>query len=395
MSGPLGQGDDVLMRRAIALGMKGRGWVEPNPMVGCVIAKDGRVIGEGYHERYGGPHAEPKAMGACVESPQGATAYVTLEPCCHTDKQTPPCVPQLIEAKLARVVIGAIDPNPRVAGRGTEQLRSAGLTVDILNLPAARQLIAPFVARITHHRPYVTLKWAQSADGKVAGPGGRRVQISGPLSTRAIHELRARCDAIMVGVNTVLCDDPMLTVRLAEPRRPLIRVVLDATLRTPAQSRLVRTASEQKVIIYTSHATLACQGGARGQLEAAGVELRPAPEPQPGRLSLSHVLHDLGRLTLTHLLVEPGPTLAKSFLETGLWDRAWAIRSASRIDSPTAPEAPAIAIEPVAHAMLGQDRLVEYLNPLSEVMFNPDPSADFVMAASGSSPPHLPSYRSE
>lgn len=395
MSTSANHADDVFMRRAIALGMKGRGLVEPNPMVGCVIARDGRVIGEGYHERYGGPHAEPNALAACSESPNGATAYVTLEPCCHIEKQTPPCVPRLIEAKLARVVIGALDPNPQVAGRGAEQLRSAGVGVEVLDLPAAWQLIAPFAARVTHRRPYVTLKWAQSANGKVAGPAGRRVQISGPLATRAIHELRARCDAIMVGVNTVLFDDPMLTVRLAEPRRPLIRVVLDASLRTPVQSRLVRTASEQKVIIYTSDAALAGEGSARGELEAAGVELRPAPAPQPGRLSLPHVLHDLGGLALTHLLVEPGPTLAESFLRTGLWDRAWAIQSASRIDGPTAPAAPAIAIEPVADAMLGEDRLVEYLNPRSDVMFNPDPSADFVLAAGDRSLPHLPSYRSE
>lgn len=349
-------------------------------MVGCVVVKEGRVIGEGCHERYGGPHAEPKALAACTESPTGATVYVTLEPCCHLDKQTPPCVPRLIEAKLARVVIGVPDPNPRVAGRGVEQLRAAGIDVTLLNLPAASQLIAPYIARMKFHRPYVTLKWAETADGKVAGPAGRRVQISGEQSTRVIHELRARCDAILVGINTVLRDDPMLTVRLAERRRPLIRVVLDTDLRTPPGSRLARTAPEQKVVIYASETALAHRAGARRQLAESGVDVRPAPQDQPGMLALSHVLHDLYDMTVTNLLVEPGPTLAARLLKEGLWDRAWAIRSPRRIDDPTAPQAPAISIDPVAHAMLGPDQLFEYLNPSTEVMFNRDPSPDFLLA---------------
>lgn len=394
MSGPVSNVDAAFMHRAIALAMRGRGSVEPNPMVGCVIVKEGRVIGEGYHERYGGPHAEPNALSACTDSLHEAAAYVTLEPCCHLDKRTPPCVPRLIEAKLAQVVIGALDPNPKVAGRGMEQLRAAGIDVKVLNLPAASQLIAPYIAGMKFHRPYVTLKWAETADGKIAGPAGRRVQISGEQSTRAIHELRARCDAILVGIDTVLRDDPMLTVRLAEQRRPLIRVVLDSELRTPPGSRLAQTASEQKAVIYAAESALARQSIAREQLANLGVEARAVPQQQRGMLSLSHVLGDLGGMGVTHLLVEPGPTLAASFLKSGLWDRAWVIRSPSRIDDLTAPTAPAIAIDPVAQAMLGPDRLIEYLNPSSEVMFKADPSPDFLLAT-GQPFAYPPSNRSE
>src|SRR5829696_3035988 len=156
--------DEQFLRRALRLAMNGRGRVEPNPMVGCVIVKNGQVIGEGYHSQFGGPHAEPTALANCTESPAGATAYVTLEPCCHTNKKTPPCAPRLIEAKIARVVIGCLDPNPNVNGQGVAMLRNAGVQVDgpILEGPA-KQLIAPFIALTVHRRPYVTLKWAQTA----------------------------------------------------------------------------------------------------------------------------------------------------------------------------------------------------------------------------------------
>src|SRR3954453_17641477 len=160
--------DDDFMRRALPLAMNGRGRVEPNPMVGCVIVKNGRVIGEGYHAQFGGPHAEPTALANCAESPAGATAYVTLEPCCHTNKKTPPCVPRLIEAKIARVVVGTLDPNPEVDGKGVAMLRAAGITVDraTSELEAeCKQLIAPFIKRVLHRQPYVTMKWAESSNG--------------------------------------------------------------------------------------------------------------------------------------------------------------------------------------------------------------------------------------
>src|SRR5829696_6363962 len=206
--------DIAMMRRAVALAQRGRGRVEPNPMVGCVIVRDGRVIGEGFHEQFGAPHGEAAALAACAESPAGATAYVTLEPCCHTNKKTPPCVPALIEARLARVVVGSVDPNPDVNGQGLDQLRAAGIAVTQGVLEeSTKQLLAPFIARVVYDRPYVTLKWAETADGKVAGPRGERLQISNPRSTRAVHALRAASDAILVGINTVINDDPLLTAR--------------------------------------------------------------------------------------------------------------------------------------------------------------------------------------
>src|SRR5687768_2554687 len=240
--------DVKMMRRAIRLAMNGRGRVEPNPMVGCVIVRDGRVIGEGFHEQFGGPHAEPAALAACTESPEGATAYVTLEPCCHTNKKTPPCTPALIAAKIARVVVGSVDPNPDVNGQGLDQLRAAGITVTQGVLEeSAKQLLAPFIGRVVYDRPYVTLKWAETADGKVAGPGGERLQISNERCARVVHKLRAASDAVLVGINTVINDDPMLTPRDVPTTRRIIRAVLDARLRIPMSCKLVRTARQSRV----------------------------------------------------------------------------------------------------------------------------------------------------
>jgi diaminohydroxyphosphoribosylaminopyrimidine deaminase/5-amino-6-(5-phosphoribosylamino)uracil reductase len=192
---PMCATDEQFLRRAIRLAMNGRGGVEPNPMVGCLIVKNGRIIGEGFHAKFGGPHAEPTALASCDENPEGATAYVTLEPCCHRNKQTPPCVPRLIKSRIGRVVIGCLDPNPHVNGRGMAMLRDADIGVDGPLLEAeCKQLIAPFIARTVFGRPYVTLKWAQTADGKIAGPGGRRMQISNEHSMAVVHTLRARCD---------------------------------------------------------------------------------------------------------------------------------------------------------------------------------------------------------
>jgi len=375
----LSESDHSHLRRALSLAIKGRGRVEPNPMVGCVIVKDGRVIGEGYHQQFGGPHAEPNALSACVESPRGATAHVTLEPCCHTNKKTPPCVPRLLEAQIGRVVIGALDPNPLVAGKGAAQLKAAGVQVEVLDLPTARQLIAPFIARTTFGRPYVTLKWAESADGKVAGPRGRRVQITNEQSTRLVHELRSRSDAILVGINTVLMDDPLLNARRVEPLRPMTRIVLDRKLQIRPASRLVQTALETRTLVYTS--SRMTETDRARELIRAGVELRVAAE-SPAGLSLADVITDIGTLGATHLIVEPGPTLARSFLvrNSMLWDRAWVFRSLMRIDDPSATPAPPTPIGKVAELAIGTDQLTEYLNPASDAMFSPEPSADFLLA---------------
>jgi diaminohydroxyphosphoribosylaminopyrimidine deaminase/5-amino-6-(5-phosphoribosylamino)uracil reductase len=368
--------DREFLDQAVQLAMGGRGRVEPNPMVGCVIAQDGRALGQGSHQRFGGPHAEPNALAACRESPAGATVYVTLEPCCHTNKKTPPCVPALIAANVARVVVGCVDPNPQVSGRGIEQLRLAGIAVDVADDERCRQLLAPFVAANVHRRPYVTLKWAQSADCKVAGPGGKRVRISNEASHRVIHEVRSRCDAVMVGIGTVMADDPLLTVRGVEAKRPLLRIVLDSDLRLPMHSQLVRTIDQGRVIDFCSKEA-ADYSGTRAALASVGVEIHAVSSDGPGRLSLEQVLSQVARLGVTHLMVEPGPTLARRFMECGCWDRAWVFRSSRKIDDPTAPAAVGAPANAVAQTTIDGDVLTEYLNP-DGVYFGPFPSADFV-----------------
>lgn len=366
--------DETFMRRALSLAGKGRGAVEPNPMVGCVIVKGDRVIGEGLHQKFGGPHAEANALDACTDSPAGATAYVSLEPCSHTNKKTPPCAPRLSEAKLARVVVGCIDPNPQVSGRGIEQLRQAGIEVTVPVLDAeAKQLNAAFFKRILHGLPYVTLKWAQSSNGKVGGPPGRRVWISNDASRQLVHNLRARSDAILVGIDTVLSDDPLLTARCVETARPLTRAVLDRRLRVGLTSRLVKTAREHPTIVYC----------AEGKVDSAtAFELRERRVTVVGlsvagdKLDLTEMLRHLAARDVTHLLVEPGPTLAASFLELALADRMWVIRSPSAIEGDDAPSAPQIPYPSTARVWLQGDELTEYLNPTSPAFFSLQPSMD-------------------
>lgn len=364
--------DEEFIGRAIGLAMKGRGRVEPNPMVGCVLVKEGRVIGEGYHEQFGGPHAEPAALANCRESPSGATAYVTLEPCCHSDKKTPPCVPKLIEAGIARVVIGCLDPNPQVNGRGAAMLREAGVVVDGPVLEAeCRQLIAPFIAHTVYGRPYVTLKWAQSSDGLIAGSGGRRMQISSPDATRAIHGLRARCDAILVGAATALNDDPLLTARGVPDARPLIRAVADPHLRMRPDLKLVRTAREGLVVIYHGPDVPADDPRLRA-LHEQGVRTATVAD-------LKGILADLHADGVTHLLVESGRRLAAAFVEANLADRIWVIRSPDALGIADAPRAIPMPHPPAAQRTIGPDIFVESLNPGSDAFYASVPSADWAL----------------
>ncbi|HEV8293679.1 MAG TPA: bifunctional diaminohydroxyphosphoribosylaminopyrimidine deaminase/5-amino-6-(5-phosphoribosylamino)uracil reductase RibD [Tepidisphaeraceae bacterium] len=373
----------TFMRRALELAARGRGSVEPNPMVGCVIVQGGRVIGDGYHQQFGGPHAEREALDACRESPRGATVYVTLEPCCHTNKKTPPCVPALIEAGVAKVVVGCLDPNPQVAGKGIESLRTAGIDVKIGMLePEAKQLNAAYFARVICGRPYVTLKWAQSADSKVAGPRGQRKQISNDLSMKVTHELRARSDAILVGIGTVLADDPLLTARTSQPKRLLIRAVMDSSLRIPLDSKLVTSAGDGKVIVYRASPPKAEISSGdplkRGSLLLIerGVEVVEVPTGRMGKPTPTIVLADLAKRGVTHLVVDAGPTLGQSFIDQGIADRIWLIKSPIVIGADDAPSAPLAPYPEVASLDLRGDRLIEMLNPFSDVFFARAPSAD-------------------
>lgn len=370
--------DDIsFLRRAIRLAMSGRGSVEPNPMVGCIIVRDGRVIGEGFHAKFGASHAEPTALAASSESPAGATVYVTMEPCCHLNKKTPPCAPRLIEAKVGRVVFGCLDPNPDVNGKGIAMLQSAGVQVDGPILDAeTRQLNAAFFKGTCHQRPYVTLKWAQSADGKVAGAAGRKLWISNPTSTRAIHELRARCDSILVGIGTVLNDDPLLTSRGVPGARPLRRAVLDSNLRIPLESLLVHTGAGEVTVFCSRDAYR--QSPRVTELQRLGVDVTPIrSDPVAPGLALDDVLYDLDNFG-SHVLVEAGPTLARSFIEHNLADRVWVLHSPTAINDESAPRAAEVPYPITAEADLGDDRLVEHLNPHGAVYFAPEPSADFV-----------------
>lgn len=366
--------DETFLEQALAVAGRGRGAVEPNPMVGCVIVRGGRVIGSGYHERYGGPHAEPNALAHCAEPTDGATVYVNLEPCCHVGKKTPPCVPILIEAKIGRVVIGCLDPNPSVAGKGVEQLRSAGIeTVVGIREAESKQLNAPFFAVQQEHRPYVTLKWAESADGKVAGPGGERLHISGPESNRVTHQLRARFDAILIGIQTAVMDNPRLTTRGVEPCRPLARIVLDSSLRLPHDSRLAKTARAHATHVFGVQCEndTAWAERARG-LRDAGILVHAVHADATGKVDLAAMLHLLAsELRVTHLLVEGGPTVHASFIRQNLADRAWVIRAPTTVGSADAPQATILpnTFAETVEVALGSDRFAEYLNRLSPVYF--------------------------
>jgi diaminohydroxyphosphoribosylaminopyrimidine deaminase/5-amino-6-(5-phosphoribosylamino)uracil reductase len=384
--------DREMMRRAIRLAMNGRGSVEPNPMVGCVIVKDGRIIGEGYHAKFGGPHAEPNALASCKEDPRGATAYVTLEPCCHTNKKTPPCAPRLIEAKIGRVVVGSLDPNPMVDGKGLEQLRAAEIEVaGPVMEPEAKQLIAAFLAGTKHRRPYVTLKWAQTADGYVAGAGklglvhGKRLQISNAASTRLVHQLRARCDGILVGSNTIQADDPLLTARGVEDARPLLRVGLASRKGLFLNRQLQGSRSKGPILLYCTQRVLNADAHTtRKVIERMNVPVQTVESTAEGLIDLIAVLADLRARNVTQLLVEPGPTLASSFVHDDLADRIWVFRSPRSLEQPgrAAASIPSHFIK-TGELDVDADVLIEYLNSNSPVFFAAEPSADFVLAAEG------------
>lgn len=371
------------MRAALGLATRGRGHVEPNPMVGCVIARDGRAIGEGFHERFGGAHAEINGLAACTEDPAGATAYVTLEPCCHENKKTPPCVPRLMAAKLGRVVVGTLDPNRQVSGEGVRQLRAAGIevTVGVLE-PECRQLIAPYIARTLHNRPYVTLKWAVSADGKIAGRQGRAVRITNDVATAAVHALRGLCDAIAVGTNTLVNDDPLLTARTPDPPRRPIRVVLSNRLILPGDRRLFNAVGAAPVLVYTARTR--SDSREADAIRRSGAEVFGLPESDNWRgdvrFSMRDVYADLAQRDVTHLLVEPGAKLARELIERNQADRAWVIRGRVTIGD-DGIAAPSCSWPPVASANLDGDRLREKLNIGSHCYFAAEPSPDLRIAS--------------
>ena len=308
--------DEQHMRAALALGRRGLGATWPNPAVGCVLVRDGRVVGRGTTQPGGRPHAEAVALAMAGPASRGATAYVTLEPCSHHG-QTPPCADALIAAGIARVVVAGSDPDPRVDGAGIARLRAAGIpvTTGLLATEADAQQ-AGFLLRIRQGRPLVTLKLATTLDGRIATRTGDSRWITGPAARRAGHALRGSHDAVMVGIGTVLADDPDLTCRLPGYRRtPLVRIVLDSTLRTPLSARLVTTCADSPAwIIHGS----AAAPDRRAALERAGVRLFTTGGP---RVDMAAALRALGSAGLTRVLAEGGAGVAASLLHADLADR--------------------------------------------------------------------------
>ncbi|MGN0037905.1 MAG: bifunctional diaminohydroxyphosphoribosylaminopyrimidine deaminase/5-amino-6-(5-phosphoribosylamino)uracil reductase RibD [Coriobacteriales bacterium] len=361
---------EPLMRRALALAAKGAGWAAPNPQVGAVIVRDGSIIAEGWHTAYGELHAEREALADCArrgEDPTGATVYVTLEPCCHTGKQ-PPCTEALIAAGISRVVMGAPDPNPLVAGKGIAQLRQAGIeVVEGVLVDECRELNRAWLHYIQTGLPYVTMKYAMTLDGKIASCTGDSKWVTGPQARKRVHEDRAKAAAIMVGVGTVLADDPLLTARpqgVANPHQPA-RFVLDAQLRTPADSQLALTAFEVPTYILCEPDAPASR---REALRDAGCKIWTMPASE-GRIDLRELLRTMGEKGFQDVTVEGGGQLHGSLLATGMVKRVQAYVAPKVIGGKAAPSPVegagipamelALPLQGVSVTPLGEDLLIE------------------------------------
>jgi diaminohydroxyphosphoribosylaminopyrimidine deaminase / 5-amino-6-(5-phosphoribosylamino)uracil reductase len=303
------------MGRAMELARRGEGYVEPNPMVGCVLVRNGEVVGEGWHQKFGGPHAEVEALAAAGSAAKGATAYVTLEPCSHTGK-TPPCTEALIRAGVERVVVGCRDPNPHVSGEGVAQLEAAGVKCHPSVLAdEAADVIAPFTKLVTTGRPWVIAKWAMTLDGKFATHTGDSRWISGEQSRAKVHQLRGRVDAIVVGAGTVKQDDPLLTARPPGPRTPT-RIILDSQASLPLASQLVATAHETPVLLATSSTASPERLQA---LRERGVEVWQTDEIDSTK-RWNALLDELGRRQMTNVLVEGGAKVLGALFDAGAID---------------------------------------------------------------------------
>ena len=344
------------MRHAIELAKKGGGYVHPNPLVGCVVVNNGEIIAEGYHEKYGEYHAERNALLRCQSETKGASLYVTLEPCCHYGK-TPPCTEIIIEKGIKKVFVGILDPNPLVAGKGVKILQDAGIEVEVgLCEDEIRELNKVFLKYITTKHPYVIMKTAMTLDGKIAAFTGDSRWVTNEQSRKLVHELRSEMAAVIVGIGTVLADDPMLNVRLeGNPHQP-IRIVVDSKLRMPIDSQLVNTAKEYRTIVANTvissdrresrpeRSESFCQRQKNLQqlneispfrsasvemtkkmrtLESLGVEIIEC-QSNNGHVNINDLMFKLGAMGIDSLLLEGGGTLNAAFLEAGCVDEVWA-----------------------------------------------------------------------
>lgn len=308
------------MTLALRLAAKGLGTTSPNPMVGALVVRQDRIIGQGYHLRPGTSHAEIHALRQAGRHAQGATLYVTLEPCCHLGKRTPPCVPEIVRSGVRRVVVAMRDPNPLVNGRGIKQLRQAGIPVTIgVARQEAERLNNAYCHWMKTTRPYVILKTGMTLDGQLATATGESQWITGELSRREVHQLRRQVDAVLIGIGTVLADDPLLTARtgrrlqIVTPRQPL-RVVVDSRLRTPLKAQILAQQNIAKTVIAT---TAAAPTVRRSALQRKGIEVLILPAVQK-RVSLPALLKELGRRGVTSLLVEGGSEMNAAMLKSKL-----------------------------------------------------------------------------
>ena len=304
--------DRQYMKMALELAQKGMGFTAPNPMVGAVIVKNGRIIGQGYHRKYGELHAEREALAVCTEEPKGASIYVTLEPCCHYGKQ-PPCVNAILEAGIRRVIIGSSDPNPLVAGKGIRILKDHGIEVteNILK-EECDKLNEAFFYYIQNKKPYVVMKYAMTMDGKIAAYTGESKWVTGEAARIHVQEQRLKYTGIMVGVGTVLADDPMLTCRLENSRNP-VRIICDSHLRTPLTSKIVRTAETIPTILASSSKD---QQKIKNY-EELGCQVLYVPEKN-GHIDLNRLMELLGAAKIDSILLEGGGSLNWSALESGI-----------------------------------------------------------------------------
>ncbi len=311
--------DKKYTRQCFALARKGAGSVSPNPMVGCVIIKNGKVIGTGYHQKFGEAHAEVYAINNATESVKGATVYVNLEPCNYFGK-TPPCTKLLIASKVKRVVVGMLDPNPKVSGKGIKQLQKAGIEVvtDVLE-DEAKQLNEVFTKYILTNRPFVTLKVAQTLDGKIADRNKRSQWITGRESIKVAHQLRAEYDAVLVGAGTIKADDSLLTVREVKGRNP-VRIIIDGNFTVPEDAKIFQEPSA-KTMLFIGEKRTRKQNDKKSRLADTGIEIIEMPDPVAGYLSLENILKVLGERGIASVLVEGGATTFSHFLERNLADK--------------------------------------------------------------------------
>ena len=317
------QEKEEYMRRALELARKGEGHTSPNPMVGCVVVKDGRIISEGYHEKYGEFHAERNALTRCTEDTTGADLYVTLEPCCHQGK-TLPCTDIIIEKKIARVFVGSMDSNPLVAGKGVQILRDHGIYVETGILEEeCLKLNEVFYHYITTKTPFVVMKYAMTLDGKIACATGDSKWVTGEIARAQVHRMRGRYRGIMVGIGTVLADDPMLNCRVEGGVDP-VRIICDSNLHIPLESQIVKTASEIETIVACSQESLEAERKQEKirKLTEAGIQLI-GTEGAHG-VNLVELMKKLGEQNIDSILLEGGGTLNASALEDGIVNKVYA-----------------------------------------------------------------------